>query len=286
MYEKNELLDKVWSCKCWFCRLLTRRILSRLVEIEVEGRERLEGVEAVAQGEVDVVRELKELRSAVEDLKKAVVEIKAVLADLTGPFSAFRAVEEAGKPVTRVQVQQIPVQAPVEERAPMVTVEKPVERVEAKPATVKAERQEERELRQVITGVSEVLREERARVAEAGLKKLLNVMKTIYELRALYPRSSIESIIKMLEEIKLFSPGEIELLKAAVEHVEESLKEGISHEESVLLMYVLMRQLGIKSEDVEEEAIRTVFDVLASKRKKKVLANVKEGKNEWESQQQ
>lgn len=285
MREGDELLDYIWSCKCWFCRLFTRRLLRRLLRFELVKAEAEVTRGLVSQGEVDVVKELKELKSAVEDLKRSLVEIKAAISDLTGPFSGFRPVEEAERQVPRARVQEVPLAA----TAPAGGEEKPVEQV-AKPITLEVEKPEKKELRQVLEGISEVLREERARVAGTGLRRALNVLKTMYELRKLYPKSSIESIIRLIDEIKMFTPEEINLLRVAADHVEESLKEGISHEESVLMMFVLLRQLGVRSEDIEEEAIRTVFDVLASKRKKHVTGSSEEGsakgESGWENLQQ
>ncbi|MEM1761434.1 MAG: hypothetical protein QW043_02525 [Desulfurococcaceae archaeon] len=283
MSKSTSLLDCVWRCRCWFCRVFTRRVLSHFAkfEVAVPGK----GGGAMAQ-EADLVKELKELKTSIEELKRTIVEIKASIADLTGPFSGYKPVEEA-KPVV-----EVPLQAPPQASAQSTGVEGPAERTTEKPAVLdrRAESAEKPGFSRVLTGISEVLREERVHIAETSFRKMLNVMKILYELRRLYPKTSIESIIKMLEEIRAFTPEEISLVKASANLIEESLKEGVSHEENVLMMFMLLRQLGVRSEDVEEEALRTVIDVLASKRRKQVtgegaVTGVKEGKSEWESPQ-
>ncbi|MEM3927229.1 MAG: hypothetical protein QXU13_06600 [Desulfurococcaceae archaeon] len=286
--SSKDILRDLWGCDCWFCRLFVLRLLRIIVRFEPRGV--YQGGVAVSQGEVDLVKELKELKTTVEDLKRAIVEIKATLADLTGPFSAYRPLEETEKRVITTQaITAQPARAPIQS-------EKPSEAVEAGPVhpSEKPEVSEGKELTRVLTGISEVLQKERARITRAGLEKVLNTMRTLYELRRLYPRTSIETIVKMFEEMKLLTSEEVGLLRAAISLVEESLKENISHEENVLMMFMLLRQLGVRSEELEEEVLKTILDVLALKRRKQggeasiigMNSNGEEGKNEWVNQPQ
>lgn len=254
--SSNELLDKVWSCKCWFCRLFTRRILSYFLhKASAYAQIPCEKGGVTVSEEVSITKELKELKNAIDELKQAIVEIKTTIADLTGPFSLYRASEEVGKPSAQVtqQIQRTEAEA-------SKPVEKPVEKEAGLPGR--------RELPQLLTGISEALREERAKRAEVSFKKMLNTMRVLYELRRLYPRSNIETIVRMLEEIRVLSPDEISVLKAAANLVEESLREDISYEENTLMMLTLLKNMGIRSNELEEEAFRVAVDLLAARRQR------------------
>lgn len=274
----DEYVKSLWDCNCWFCRLVTHRILRCLIKFKVETINTGEG--ALTQSDVDLLKELKDLKNTVEELKKAVVEIKATLADLTGPFGAYRAPEEYEKRSKRLEGEQIVVsQALPETRA---TGEEGLSvSISTKPEQQRPVRvvEEGRELAKVLEGVGEVLRKEKVRIIETNLTKMLNTMKLLYELRRLYPKASIETIIKILEDMKMLPPDDINLLKATVNLVEESLKENITHEENVLIMYTLLKQLGFRSEELEDEAMRTVLDVLATKRRKHIDPAMVSGEN-------
>ncbi|MEM4035502.1 MAG: hypothetical protein QXU97_02660 [Fervidicoccaceae archaeon] len=276
MPDRDSLGD-LWRCNCQFCRLFALRLLRRVVKLEYASDER--GDEAVSQSEVDLAKDLRELKTTVEELKRAMVELKAALADLTGPFSAYKPLEDAERYSAGMQAA-----APAQPQLERVSMrsEKPSEAATIEPGhpVEKPGALEERGLTHVLAGISEVLHKERARITRTGLERVLKTIKTLYELRRLYPRANIETIVKMLEEMKVLTSEEANLLKTAMNLVEESLRENISHEENVLMMFMLLRQLGVKSEELEEEALRTMLDLLTFKRRKRssdIATNVNSG---------
>jgi len=261
----GEIIDEVWPCRCWFCRLFTRRVLNYFARGDAVSLCKGGGGEVVvASSEADLAKELRSLRDGLEELKRAVAEIKAVVADLTGPYSLYKPPEQ---PVQQpAQLQQAPatggegakpISQPVSGGGGEV---KPSTLSEAPGATGGTTRLDE--FTGALGEISGVLREERARVASYSLKRVIGLIRTIHELRRLYPRSSVESIVTILEKLGVVSDKELELLKASIDLVEEGLKQGVSTEESALMMYLLLKNLGVRDEELEDEAMRVVFQAL------------------------
>ncbi len=279
MPSLEELLDKLWPCKCWYCRLFTRRILKyfiakAIVEKPIIEEKPLEvKVVSTTTTSMDVTKEIAELKKGFDELKKAIAEIKALLSDLTGPYSYYKPPEE---------------EKPVKKKEEITSTEKGagINIVERKPKTIPSEEE----------GVSETVKhkEERTRLASSSLKQTITIIKTLYELRKMYPRSSIEALLKLIEALNIIPRDEVELLKTSMEIVEESLKQGVTPDESVILLYMLLKNLGIRDESLEEELTRTMLKTLTIMRKKTLTqkdirdleTGGKGGNNKWVSQQQ
>ena len=270
------VLDMLWPCNCWFCRLLTKRILSRFVrralvyEAGPHAPEAPLGGEVMASQEVDVVRELRELKATTSELKSALAEIKALLADLTGPYSYYRPKEEAER------VQQLAVSATAAEgraegpeagaqsqvqaqaRAPRA-----VEGVAAKPSAPR----ELEALADILGEASRVVKEERSVLAGVSLKQAVSLLRTAYELLKLYPKSSVERMLELAEQLRVLSKDEVAILRTTLNIAEQSLKEDITPEENTMLMYMLLKGVGVKEESIEEEVVRTVLSTMSSIRR-------------------
>ncbi|MEL9908607.1 MAG: hypothetical protein QXP97_01605 [Desulfurococcus sp.] len=297
----GETIDSIWPCKCWFCRLFTRRVLGYFIKRDLQelgytgmaGR----GGGVVASNELDVAKELKALKDGLEELKRSLAEVKAVIADLTGPFSLY-------KPPTETLQQQAPSPQPQsasesrgvstgEERRSGVVkesefaTEKPGER------GGQVVREAGGGFERVLSELGRVVREERTRMTSYSMKRLIGLIKTVYEIRQIYPRESVESIITVLEKLSIISDKELELLKASMDLVEGNIRQNMSTEETTLLMYMLLKNLGVRDEELEEEATRAVLQALMVKRmgaRKESASDSGESSkgdsDKWASQQQ
>jgi len=288
------VLDRLWPCDCWFCRLFAKRILSRFVrraivyEAELREPEALGGEVRVSQ-EIDVVKELKDLKATTSELKSALAEIKAMLADLTGPYSYYKPKEEAERAqrAQLVPVAPAPVAAPAATPSAVATATE--ERAEAPPAEARARapraleevaRPSTRgleELASVLGEASKVVKEERSVLAGVSLKQAISLLRTAYELLKIYPRSSVERMLELAERLRVLSKEEAEVLRTTINIAEQSLKEDITPEESTMLMYMLLKGIGLKEESIEEEVVRTVLSTLSSMRRAKRPSRVAEG---------
>lgn len=292
--DERELLNQVWPCKAWFCRLVARRVLEYFVSRSIAyrsvqvGGER--GVVSMGSPELDLVKELKELKSTVNELKTALAEIKAALADLTGPFSYYKPPVEEKR---EAQLTPVPSQQPV---PPATTSTPGVPEKPTSPAR-EGEKPSTPVLEKVLPAMEEaerIIREERSRLVGASLKRVLGLMKTLYEIRRLYPKASVEDVINLLDQLSIINKNEVSILKAAMNTVENSLRENIKPEENMLLIYLLLRNLGVRDEALEEEVLRTVMDSLSTMRKKPrgeqgtpvSTSSSEGGSNKWESQPQ
>jgi hypothetical protein len=251
----------------------------------------------VASNELDVARELKALKEGLEELKRSLAEVKATIADLTGPFSLYKPSTEAlQQPVPSAQPQPTPesrrVSTVEEKRSGVVeegelVTEKPGER------GGQAVREVEGGFERVLGELGRVVREERARMTSYSMRRLIGLIKTVYEIRQMYPRESVESIITVLEKLGVISDKELELLKASMDLVEGSIKQNVSTEETTLIMYMLLKNLGVRDEELEEDATRAVLQALMVKRmgarKESASDSGESGKGDsdkWASQQQ
>ena len=297
----GETIDSIWPCKCWFCRLFTRRVLGYFIKRDLQGLECTgmagRGGGVVASNELDVAKELKALKEGIEELKRSLAEVKAVIADLTGPFSLY-------KPPTETPQQRAlsPQSQPAAESREVSTGEEVHSGVvkESGFATEKPGKKGEQVVREVEGGFERVLgelgrvvREERRRIASYSMKRLIGLIKTVYGIRQMYPRESVESIITVLEKLGVISDNELELLKASMDLVEGNIRQNVSTEETALLMYMLLKNLGVRDEELEEEATRAVLQALMVKRlgarKESVSGSGESGKGDsdkWASQQQ
>ncbi|MEM4434431.1 MAG: hypothetical protein QXY95_05895 [Thermosphaera sp.] len=258
MLDAGMYLDEVWPCNCWFCRFFTRPILSYFIKSayveEVETRGGGERGEEIVSQELDIGRELKELKSTVSELKNAVAEIKAALADLTGPYSYYKPKEEADQPL---QVARQP--AISAEGSPAGSVGKEGRRGQ-EVETEKAQGKGLEDLVDILSEAGRVVREEREALTGMSLKQTISLMKMIYEIRRLYPKSSVERILDLMEQLRIVSKEEAGILRTTINIVEQSLQENITPEENTLLMYLLLKNLGVREESIENEVMKTVLN--------------------------
>jgi len=266
--EAQRALDKLWPCDCWFCRLFTRRILLHYVKsayvYRIEPRVVPGGERGLSQ-DLDIGRELKDLKNAVSELKNAMAEIKAVLADLTGPYSYYRPKEEAEAAQTRpeqVATATAGVGSVAETPPEAGRGERPVE----KPPKTSGRGFEE--LVDILSEAGRVVREEREALRGVSLKQALSLMRMVYEIRKFYPKASVERILELMEQLRIVSKEEASILRTTINIVEHSLLENITPEENTLLMYMLLKNLGIRDEAVEDEVMKTVLSSLALLRAK------------------
>ncbi|GEM_PF-1180655 len=325
---------RCWYCRLFTRRILKHFIAKAIVEKPVveEKPMEVEAVSTAAPS-MDVVKEITELKKGFDELKKAIAEIKALLSDLTGPYSYYKPPEEE-KPVKKKEeitstekgvgvkiVERKPEIIPSEELSVSETVkpeetvyeekegrlpqapeeklvlkprERGVEHEYVKPPTIGEKMETSPELLSMIRSVQEAVKEERSRLASSSLKQTITIIKTLYELRKIYPRSSIEALLKLIEALNIIPREEVELLKTSMEIVEESLKQGVSPDESVILLYMLLKNLGVRDESLEEELTKTMLKTLMIMRKETrsqkeiggLDTSAEGGNNKWVSQQQ
>jgi len=287
------VLERLWPCDCWFCRLFAKRILSHFVRralvYEVGARElRASGGEVSVSQEVDVVKELRELKATSSELKSALAEIKAMLADLTGPFSYYKPREEArqAQPAPApVAVGPSAAAAAAEERAEVGAPGPEALAVEPRPRAPRAVEegagsQAARELGPlagVLSEASKVVKEERSVLAGVSLKQAISLLGTVYELLRIYPRSSVERMLELAEKLRVLTKDEVAVLRTTLDIAEQSLREGITPEENTMLMYMLLKGVGLKEESIEEEVAKTVLSTLSSMRRARRASLAVEG---------
>lgn len=309
MVEPGVLVEKIWPWRDWYSRLIVKKILSyflskSLVSLpEPEYASTTREVGEVGQ-EVDLVRDLKELKTTVSELASALAEIKAILADLTGPYSLYRPREEV-KPQITTQPAPQTTSSEIESTTTTPRIieearrEKPqvIEKPEVTPSTppTRSAPSELRELAGILSEASRVIREERATLTGVALNRMLLLMKTTYELMKYYPRSSVERILELIENLKIVSSDEAKLIKTIIDTVEQSIKENITPEENTLLIYLFLRNMGIREEALEEEVLKTIVNMLTESRRRKTIPPEQQRENQvdnkgdgykWGSQQQ
>jgi hypothetical protein len=313
--EARRLVDDVWPWRDWYSRLIAKRILSHFISkayVPISESTTASRGGGVLGQEVDLVKELKELKATVSELANAVAEVKAILADLTGPYSLYKPREEAKPQATvQTQVQQAPSMPETTVTAPRVVEEtrregaQVAEKPEVKPApqATRPPPSGFEELAGILGEAGRVVREERAALAGASVKRTLTLMSIIYELMKHYPRSSVERVLDLIEQLKIVSSEEAKLMKATLDVVDQSIRENITPEENTLLMYILLKNIGVREEALEEEVLRTVLKALTTLRRegRHTLEVAKKGEteggkdnsmggegggNKWESLQQ
>ena len=253
---------------------------------------------------VELKKEVEELKRAVDGLKNVIAELRASLTDLTSPYallksmpsipspsiethqeasveSSSRSLESSkettsstkGSKVVRIKVPSKPQSPPpkspkkqLEEFHPMK--ESPIlykqAPYEEEKKTVSLE-----ELREMLRELREVVSEEERKTTKPKLdiRRVIYILKTIYNLRKALPRESIDNIIKLAEILGLITSTDREILNTIGSLVEDALKQDLTPDEQVLVLYVLLKNLGYIDEALEEEIIRIVSDVVISRRK-------------------
>ena len=277
--------------------MFTRKILEEL------RRQAEEVMAALAEAktetpvtEIDELRkEISELKKGLEELKEVVAEIRASLSDLQNPFAML-------SPPPQVPSETTGVSAPKKERVEEVEKagleEKPEIKVpvsgggEGLSRVVKKEEgfktrtgfagEKEylslEDLRGLISEIGKAIREEvEEKPARRGktmdVRRVIRILKTIYSLRKALPKESIENIVKLAEILGLITSDDKEVLDTIMSLVEDALKQDLTPDEQILVLYILMKNLGYVDENLEDEILKIVSGVILSKKKKKETGN-------------
>lgn len=289
---EQELLDTIWPCRRWFCKLFARRVLGYFISKSIVSRsmpnEGEEGELPMTSTEIDLVKEIKDLKNTVQELKTSLAEIKAVLADLTGPFSLYKpSIEE------KREVQAVP--SSIVQKEALVHVAESKEEsgrpMHHQAESVKPETRGIEEIVPVLEKARRVIKDERGKLAGVTLKKVIGLLRTLYEIRKLYPKTNVEDIVNLLEKLSIINSEEAIILRTTMNMVENSLRENVTPEENVLLTYLILRNIGVRDEELEEEVLRTVMESLHTRRKSPKESKGSEaphsgGSDKWENQQQ
>ena len=251
----------------------------------------------------ELIKEIKELRKAIDGLKNVIAELRASITDLTSPYAPLKSIPSTPSPSVKAQKastetskppsesleekpapKAIKMEAPskphppsqpskkqMEESHPMRESPTPHKEVfhEKEKKTVSLE-----ELREVLRELGDVIKEEEKKTIKPKLdvRRVIHILKTIYNLRKALPKESIDNIIKLVEILGLITPSDKEVLEIIGSLVEDALKQNLTPDEQVLLLYVLLKNLGYIDGVLEEEILKIVSDVITSK--KKVAATV------------
>ena len=283
---------------------------------------------------VDLKREMEELKKAVDGLKNVIAELRASLTDLTSPYALLKSmpptvtsametkeeiagVKEAEKPVEEFREKptmkkkkpgimkiKTPIPGPSRPQPSVKPPEGPPPMGET-PVQYKPTPYEEskksitlEELREMIKELGKAIGEEERRITRPKLdiRRVIYILKTIYNLRRALPKESIENTIKLAEILGLITSTDREILNTIGSLVEDALRQDLTPDEQILVLYVLLKNLGYIDETLEEEIIRIVSDVVTSRKKivaalkntsarKESLAESELSKNEGESRE-
>ena len=259
--------------------------------------------EAPGEVTVELKKEVEELKRAVNGLKNAIAELRASLTDLTSPYALLKSIPPIPSPTTEtpretsvenssrsleiskeasstkgpkvVKIKVPPKPQPPPPKFPKKQLEE-FHPMKGSPILYKQAPYEEEkktvsleELREMLRELGEVVSEEERSTAKPKLdiRRVIYILKTIYNLRKALPRESIDNIIKLAEILGLITSTDREILNTIGSLVEDALKQDLTPDEQVLVLYVLLKNLGYIDEALEEEIIRIVSDVVISRRK-------------------
>lgn len=254
----------------------------------------------------ELKKEVEELKKAVDGLKNVIAELRASLTDLTSPYALLKSIPSIPSSPEKTQETSTETSKSLEaleERTPTTKASKAIKiRVPSKPHPPskssktqmeefhpmkkssilykEASHEKERktvsleELREVLRELGGVVREEEKRTIKSKLdiRRVIYILKTIYNLRKALPRESIDNIIKLAEILGLITSSDKEVLETIGSLVEDALKQNLTPDEQVLVLYVLLKNLGYIDEALEEEIVRIVSNVVISR--KKVVAAI------------
>ncbi len=277
--------------------MLTRRVLEELHKQAEEVKAALaEAKTETPVTEIDELRkEISDLKKNLEELKEVVAEIRASLSDLQNPFAML-------SPPPQISSEAMVPQAPEKQRTEEKTglEEKPEIKVPVSgggEGLSRVVRKEEEyraktgfagekeylsleDLRGLISEIGKAIREEveekpTRRGKTMDVRRVIRILKTIYSLRKALPKESIENIVKLAEILGLITSDDKEVLDTIMSLVEDALKQDLTPDEQILVLYILMKNLGYVDENLEDEILKIVSGVILSKKKK-----VKETGNE------
>ena len=272
--------------------MFTRKILEEL------RRQAEEVMTALAEAktdtpvtEIDELRkEINQLKKGLEELKEVVAEIRASLSDLQNPFAMLSPPPQTPSMTTGTTA---PENERIEETEKTWLEEKPkikipvsgggeeLSRVIRKEEGFKAKTRfvgekdylSLEDLKGLISDIGRAIKEEvEERSARRGkamdVRRVIRILKTIYSLRKSLPKESIENIVKLAEILGLITSDDKEVLDTVMSLVEDALKQDLTPDEQILVLYILMKNLGYVDENLEDEILKIVSGVILSKKKK------------------
>ncbi len=244
--------------------------------------------------------ELKELKELVEALKESIIELRSTLSELNNPFNIMKEPgsnngeeEEEKHQESPLPLSASPVVAPYPVQLETYTVSSQEQ------SSVKSRRASEAESNSAksTTGSSEAVAtsEEKREVLgervhetdyefEADLKssqenilqnlkkkyansidtsRLTRLLRTLYIVRSKLPREAIEDIVDVLLALKLIRPDERKLVAKLIDLVDKTRSQGLTPEDTVVIMYVLSKSLGVTDAYLEDEAFKSILKEIA-----------------------
>ncbi len=269
-----------------------------LHEYGLEVNDLAEAKASTSTTELDELRkEIKELKKGLEELKEVVAEIRASLSDLQNPFAMLSPPQE-----TILETSSPP--APEEHRTKEVIEEKikskakPEIKIPVSGGGEEMSRETRREagiktkgaiggekeylsledLRDLITEIGKAIHEEYGektpiRSKTMDVRRVVRILKTIYSLRKALPRESIENIVKLAQILGLITSDDKEVLDTVISLVEDALRQDLTPDEQILVLYLLMKNLGYVDESLEDEILKIISGVILSKKKAKEKSN-------------
>ncbi len=302
----------IWPCDCWFCRRISRPLLSRLLKEELpmldemlmERERKMEEMRKMSESSLSGIDEIKneiaEIRKSIMDLKKALVEIKAVMSDISSPYAVLSVPHQ---PELSAKEVKIPAKTTVTKSSKPLVSEKKVgesrkevekgERImeqhgvpsiyqeygreleeyrregreKAEPMSLEDMKQLIRELGSAVSKEVEESKEEMPR--RIGIKRMVKILRTIYMLRKALPKESIENIIKLAEIMGLITKEEKETLLSILSLVEDGLKQNMTFDDQIIVLYILLKNLGYEDEELEDELMKIISNLVLSKKEAK-----------------
>ena len=293
-------------CK-YFTKPLLRALLKKELRIFNEYLEKKKvkhmAEEVHEEVRTELRKEVEELKKAVDGLKNVIAELRASLTDLTSPYALLKSMpsipsteeghehseaEESSesKEVTEkqstsmrkpriIKIKTSPTPRSLSSESFKESLEESYSMSRLSPTQKSISYDESRksvsleELREMLKDLGEVITEEERKVTRPRLdiRRVIYILKTIYNLRKALPRESIDNIIKLAEILGLITSTDREILSTIGSLVEDALKQDLTPDEQVLVLYVLLKNLGYIDEALEEEIIRIVSNVVVSRRK-------------------
>jgi len=246
-------------------------------------------------------RELKELVGALKD---AIIDLRTAVSEITNPlnvmrrygemeeFQAIKQTAEGKQPLGQaVTAPPTPESASPEivqsyPGAPQKSSHrgsKPSYMMEASPGTgfkvsaaLKGETPFGTEgLRSFPSGFEEAQEQSVRRKSAPTLKsmsKILKLIKTMYMLRERLPSDLLGRYVELLSSLGVVPEDDSDVVKKLFEVIDEGVKKGLSIEDQLIILHILVRTLDVESEELEEEVLRILSNMV-----KKVNNNEREG---------
>ncbi len=250
--------------------------------------------------EIDELRkEIKELKNSLEELKEVVAEIRASLSDLQNPFAMLsppppqETIPETKTPPAPGEREaggviegEIEAEVNPEIKIPVSGGGKEMSKTAKKEIGIKTketmgggkEYLSLEDLRDLITEIGKAIHEEYGEKTirqpkTMDIRRVIRILKTIYSLRKALPKESIENIVKLAQILGLITGDDREVLDTVISLVEDALKQDLTPDEQILVLYILMKNLGYVDENLEDEILKIVSGVILSKKKQKEPRN-------------